>query len=483
MGSTEREAEVARADFPDGFVFGVATSAHQIEGARREGGKGDNIWDVFTEDKERVLDRSNADVAVDHYHRYKEDIDLMASLGFGAYRFSISWARIFPDGLGEKINEQGVAFYNDLINYMIAKGIEPYATLYHWDLPNNLQKTLGGWLSDKIVDYFALYAEACFANFGDRVKRWITINEPLQTAVNGYGIGVFAPGGCEGETARCYLAAHHQILAHAAAVDVYRRKFKAAQGGEIGLVVDCEWAEPFSEKVEDQIAAQRRIDFQLGWYLDPIYFGDYPESMRQRLGSDLPTFSEKDKEFIRNKIDFVGLNHYTSRLIAHHQNPEDIYFYQVQQVERIEKWNSGEKIGERAASEWLFIVPWGLRKLLNYIVKKYNNPAIYVTENGMDEEDDQSATLEQVLNDTTRVGYFKGYLGSVAQAIKDGADVRGYFAWSFLDNFEWAMGYTKRFGIVYVDYKNGLSRYPKASALWFSRFLKGDAAENKSDTN
>ncbi|CAO1942649.1 unnamed protein product [Urochloa humidicola] len=483
MGSTGREAEIARADFPDGFVFGVATSAHQIEGARREGGKGDNIWDVFTENKERVLDGSNADVAVDHYHRYKEDIELMASLGFGAYRFSISWARIFPDGLGEKINEHGVAFYNDLINYMISKGIEPYATLYHWDLPNNLQKTIGGWLSDKIVDYFALYAEACFANFGDRVKRWITLNEPLQTAVNGYGIGVFAPGGCEGETARCYLAAHHQILAHAAAVDVYRRKFKAAQGGEVGLVVDCEWAEPFSDKTEDQIAAQRRIDFQLGWYLDPIYFGDYPESMRQRLGSDLPTFSEKDKEFIMNKIDFVGLNHYTSRLIAHHQNPEDIYFYQVQQVERIEKYDSGEKIGERAASEWLFIVPWGLRKLLNYIAKKYNNPAIYITENGMDEEDDQSATLEQVLNDKTRIGYFKGYLASVAQAIKDGVDIRGYFAWSFLDNFEWAMGYTKRFGIVYVDYKNGLSRHPKASAMWFSRFLKGDAAENKADTN
>ncbi|KAG2593548.1 hypothetical protein PVAP13_5NG012329 [Panicum virgatum] len=349
MGSTGREAEVARADFPDGFVFGVATSAYQIEGARREGGKGDNIWDVFTEDKERVLDRSNGDIAVDHYHRYREDIELMASLGFRAYRFSISWARIFPDGLGGKVNEQGVAFYNNLINF--------------------------------------------------------------------------------------------------------------------------------------QIAAQRRIDFQLGWYLDPIYFGDYPESMRERVGNDLPTFSEKDKEFIRNKIDFVGLNHYTSRLIAHHQNPGDIYFYQVQQVERIEKWNTGQKIGERAASEWLFIVPWGLHKLLNYIAKKYDNPPIYITENGMDEEDDQSATLEQALNDTTRVGYFKGYLASVAQAIKDGVDVRGYFAWSFLDNFEWAMGYTKRFGIVYVDYKNGLARHPKASALWFSHFLKGEAAENKADTN
>ncbi|GJM92304.1 hypothetical protein PR202_ga08765 [Eleusine coracana subsp. coracana] len=451
MGSAGSEAEVTRADFPDGFVFGVATSAYQIEGARREGGKGDSIWDVFTEDKERVLDRSNGDVAVDHYHRYKEDIELMVSLGFSAYRFSISWARIFPDGLGEKINEQGVAFYNNLINFMIEKGIEPYATLYHWDLPNNLQKTMGGWLSDKIVECFALYAEACFATFGDRVKRWITINEPLQTAVNGYGIGVFAPGGCEGETSRCYLAAHHQILAHAAAVDVYRKKFKAAQGGEVGLVVDCEWAEPFSEKLEDQVASERRVDFQLGWYLDPIYFGDYPESMRQRVGKDLPTFSEKEREFIRDKIDFIGINHYTSRFIAHHPCPGDISFYQVQQVERLDTS--------------VFISLTGICTV------------------GMDEEDDPSAALDQVLNDTKRVGYFKGYLASVAQAIKDGADVRGYFAWSLLDNFEWAMGYTKRFGIVYVDYKNGLSRHPKESALWFSQFLKGEAAENKADTN
>ncbi|VAH82798.1 unnamed protein product [Triticum turgidum subsp. durum] len=225
MGSTA--GEVTRADFPEGFVFGVATSAYQIEGARNEGGKGDSIWDVFTDNKERVLDGSSGEVAVDHYHRYKEDIELMAKLGFGAYRFSISWSRIFPDGLGTEINEQGVAFYNNLIDFMIEKGIQPYATLYHWDLPHNLQKTMGGWLSDKIVEYFALYAEACFANFGDRVKHWITINEPIQTCINAYGVGIFAPGLCKGVAAEPFLAGHHQILAHAAAVDVYRRKFKA----------------------------------------------------------------------------------------------------------------------------------------------------------------------------------------------------------------------------------------------------------------
>ncbi|KAM0829773.1 hypothetical protein ACQ4PT_066663 [Festuca glaucescens] len=514
MGSTERGGELTRADFPEGFVFGVATSAYQIEGARNEGGKGDSIWDVFADNKglphfdyvlvssdiliylifdieilfsEHIIDGTSGEVAVDHYHRYKEDIELMAKLGFRAYRFSISWSRIFPDGLGKEINEQGVAFYNNLIDFMIEKGIQPYATLYHWDLPHNLHKTVGGWLSDKIVEYFALYAEACFANFGDRVKHWITINEPLQTSVNGYGIGIFAPGLCEGVAAEPFLAAHHQILAHAASVDVYRRKFKAVQGGQVGFVIDCEWAEPLSDKMEDQAAAARRIDFQLGWYLDPIYFGDYPESMRQRVGDHLPRFSEKDRELIRNKIDFIGLNHYTSRFIANQPNPQpdEIHFYQVQQIERIDKWSSGEGIGERAASEWLYILPWGIRKRLimlqgNMIagLQQFSFPLLW-----MDDEDDPSATLDQVLNDTKRVGFFKAYVGAVAEARKDGADVRGYFAWSFLDNFEWAMGFTKRFGLVYVDYKNGLSRHPKASAMWFSRFLNSEAAYSKPDTN
>ncbi|KAF3329411.1 beta-glucosidase 4 [Carex littledalei] len=468
--------EISRTDFPKDFVFGVATSCYQIEGARSEGGKGDNIWDVFSENKDNIRDDSNGDVAVDHYHRFKEDIELMAKLGFGAYRFSISWARIFPDGLGTKVNEEGVAFYNNLINFMLEKGIQPYATLYHWDLPYNLHSSIGGWLSDKIVDYFGMYAEACFASFGDRVKHWITINEPLQTAVNGYGAGIFAPGICTDATNEPYLAAHHQLLAHAAAYKVYEEKFKARQGGEVGLVLDCEWAEAFSDKPEDEMAAARRLDFQLGWYLDPIFFGDYPETMRQRLGDHLPKLSEKDREHLRNSVDFVGLNHYTTRFISHVETPREIHFYQVQEMERNETSKSGEAIGDRAASEWLFIVPWGLKKTLNYISRKYNNPKIYVTENGMDEEDSELEKLQlhERLNDTKRVGYFKGYLAAVSQAIKDGADVRGYFAWSFLDNFEWAQGYTKRFGLVYVDYKNGLTRHPKASAIWFSHFLKGE---------
>ncbi|KAI3940727.1 hypothetical protein MKW98_030046 [Papaver atlanticum] len=466
---------VSRKDFPPDFVFGVATSAYQVEGANNEGGRGDSIWDVFTHTKGKIIDGSNGDIAVDQYHLYKEDVELMSKLGFGAYRFSVSWSRIFPDGLGTKVNEEGITYYNNLINALLDKGMQPYLTLYHWDLPNHLEESVGGWLSEKIVKYFAIYAETCFARFGDRVKHWITLNEPLQTSVNGYGTGIFAPGRSENSSTEPYLAGHNQLLAHAAAFSIYKQKFKAQQGGEIGIVVDCEWAEAFSDKNEDKIAAATRIYFQLGWYLDPIYFGDYPEAMRERLGDLLPKFSDEDRELLRNSVDFLGINHYTTRLIAHvTTSPESGHFYDAQQMERIVEYPGGELIGEKAASEWLYIVPWGIRSLLNYVAHKYHNPKIYVTENGMDDEEDPKALLHEMLDDTKRVGYFKGYLAAVAQAIKDGVDVRGYFAWSFVDNFEWAQGYTKRFGLVYVDYKNRLRRHPKSSAIWFSRFLKGD---------
>ncbi|XP_058094328.1 beta-glucosidase 42 [Magnolia sinica] len=473
------EARISREDFPPNFVFGVATAAYQVEGARNEGGRGDSIWDVFTQTPGKIKDGSNGDIAVDQYHRYKEDVDLIAKLGFGAYRFSISWSRIFPDGMGTKINEEGIAYYNNLIDTLLEKGIQPYVTLYHWDLPSHLHESEGGWLTEKIVKYFATYAEACFANFGDRVKHWITLNEPLQTAVNGYCVGIFAPGRNENSLIEPYLAAHYQLLAHAAAVAVYREKFKAKQGGQIGISVDCEWAEAFSDAMHDKVAAARRIEFQLGWFLDPIYFGDYPASMRERVADQLPKFSEEDKKSLQNSTDFVGLNHYTSRLIAHApRKSEENGYYQVQEMERIVELPGGGLIGEKAASEWLYIVPWGIRKILNYIAERYGNPPIYVTENGMDEEDSETSSVPEALDDKKRVDYYKGYLAAVAQSIRDGTDIRGYFAWSLLDNFEWAQGYTKRFGIVYVDYKNGLSRHPKSSAIWFSRFLKGNEGKN-----
>ncbi|XP_013631000.1 PREDICTED: beta-glucosidase 42 isoform X1 [Brassica oleracea var. oleracea] len=411
-----------------------------------------------------------------YFNHLQEDVELIGTLGFSAYRFSISWSRIFPDGLGTEVNEEGVAFYNNLINSLLEKGIEPFVTLYHWDLPSHLQESIGGWTNRKIVDYFGLYADACFASFGDRVKHWITLNEPLQTSVNGHCIGIFAPGRKEKPLIEPYLVSHHQVLAHATAVSIYRSKYKESQGGQIGLSVDCEWAEANSEKMEDKVAAGRRIDFQLGWFLDPLFYGDYPASMRQKLGDNLPTFTPEEREFmLQNSWDFLGVNHYTSRLIAHVSNKEaESDFYQAQELERLVEWEDGEPIGERAASDWLYIVPWGIRRTLNYISEKYNHPPIFITENGMDDEDDGSASMHEMLDDKRRVAYFKSYLANVAEAIKDGVDIKGYFAWSLLDNFEWAQGFTKRFGLVYVDYKNGLSRHPKSSAYWFMKFLKGD---------
>ncbi|XP_018832863.1 beta-glucosidase 42 [Juglans regia] len=466
--------DISRSDFPPNFVFGVATSAYQVEGACKEGGRGPSIWDAFSHTEGKIVDKSNGDSAVDQYHRYKEDVELIAKLGFDAYRFSISWSRIFPDGLGTKVNDEGIAYYNNVINALLEKGIQPCVTLYHWDLPLHLHETMGGWLNKQIVKYFAIYAETCFASFGDRVKTWITINEPLQTSVNGYDAGIFAPGRREHSLTEPYLVSHHQILAHAAAVSIYRNKYKDKQGGQIGLVLDCEWAEANSDKMEDNSAAARRLDFQFGWFLHPICYGEYPNVMHERLGERLPKFSEEDKELIRNSIDFVGLNHYTSRFIAYvKDSPDEGDYYKAQEMQRLAEWEEGEAIGPRAASEWLYVVPWGIRKVLNYIAQKYNNVPIYVTENGMDDNDDGTSPLDEMLDDKLRIFYYKTYLEAVAQAIKDGVDVRGYFAWSLLDNFEWAQGYTKRFGLVYVDYKNGLSRHPKSSAYWFLRFLKG----------
>ncbi|KAH7542139.1 hypothetical protein FEM48_Zijuj02G0041600 [Ziziphus jujuba var. spinosa] len=510
--SDKHTKDVSRTDFPPNFVFGIATSAYQVEGASKEGGRGPSIWDAFSHTDGKIVDKSNGGTAVDQYHRYKEDVELIAKLGFEAYRFSISWSRIFPDGLGTKVNEEGIAYYNNIINALLEKGIQPYVTLYHWDLPLHLHETMGGWLNKEIVKYFSIYAETCFKSFGDRVKNWLTINEPLQTAVNGYDLGIFAPGRNKNSSTEPYIAAHHQLLAHAAAYSIYQSKYKVGgqgdptdpanklcvekllfhlgtsclwyslkekQGGQVGLVVDCEWAEANSDTIEDKIAAARRLDFQLGWYLNPIYFGEYPEVMCEILGDRLPKFTEEDKELLKNSVDFIGLNHYTSRFIAYvKESPEESDFYKAQQVERIAEWEGGELIGEKAASEWLYVVPWGIRKILKYIAQKYNNPPVYVTENGMDDEENDTLPLHEMLDDKLRVIYFKGYLAAVAQAIKDGVDLRGYFAWSLLDNFEWAQGYTKRFGLVYVDYKNGLTRHPKSSAYWFLRFLKVDDGKN-----
>eukprot|EP00249_Psilotum_nudum_P019963 c27498_g2_i1 orf=485-2083(+) len=476
---------IQKRNFPEGFMFGAATAAYQVEGAAFEGGKGTTIWDTFTRLPGKILDGSNADIAVDQYHRYKEDIELLANMGFDAYRFSISWSRVCPDKRASCVNQEGIAHYNDVIDNLVEKGIKPVVTLYHWDLPQVLQDSIGGWLNPEIVNHFANYAEVCFDAFGDRVKHWITLNEPLRFSVFGNGVGIHAPGRCSNRTrspagdsaTEPYTVGHNALLAHATAVDIYNKKFKARQGGIIGISLDGEWAEPLTSSLEDIAAAQQHLEFHLGWFLDPIFFGDYPSSMRERIGNRLPRFSSEEINLLRNSLDFIGINHYTTRYIIpapiHPENRplsgwmEDIGTVRLFEVD-------GKPIGDKGASHWMYIVPWGLHKLLNWTTQRYNRPIIFVTENGVDDEDCPSQSLAESLHDSKRVKFYQDYLCSVAAAVRDGADVRGYFAWSLIDNFEWENGYTKRFGLIYVDYANDLKRYPKDSALWFTKFLRND---------
>lgn len=421
-----------------------------------------------------IPNNATADVTVDEYHRYKEDVNIMKKMGFDAYRFSISWSRIFPNGTG-KVNQEGVDYYNRLIDYMVQQGITPYANLYHYDLPLALHEQYLGWLSPKIVDAFADYAEFCFQAFGDRVKNWFTFNEPRCVAALGYDNGFHAPGRCSGcaaggnSTTEPYLVAHHLILSHAAAVKRYRDKYQLYQKGRIGILLDFVWYEPFSNSNADQAAAQRARDFHLGWFLDPIINGRYPYSMQEIVKNRLPLFSDEESRMVKGSIDYVGINQYTTYYM------KDPGTWNLTPVSYQDDWHVGfvyERnsipIGPHANSYWLYIVPWGIYKAVNYVKETYGNPTMILAENGMDQPGNVSIT--HGVHDTTRIHYYRDYITELKKAIDDGARVIGYFAWSLLDNFEWRLGYTSRFGLVYVDYKT-LNRYPKDSAFWFKHML------------
>ncbi|CAN1761068.1 Beta-glucosidase 13, partial [Linum perenne] len=411
----------------------------QYEGAVTEDGRGPSIWDTFTKKyPEKIRDHSSGANGTDSYHRYKEDVSIMKSLGFDAYRFSISWSRILPRGtIGGGINQQGIDYYNNLINELISNGIQPVVTLFHWDLPQALESKYGGFLSSKIVDDFRGYAEVCFDKFGDRVKQWITLNEPFSYASSGYGDGSMAPGRCSTASGfNCtaggdsgtepYIVAHHLLLAHAAAVKLYR-------------------------------------------YMGPITSGSYPENMVKLVGKRLPKFLIEESRILKGSYDFLGLNYYTSSYVTDAACPTRNPTYFTDACVTITSQRNGIPIGPQAGSEWLYVYPEGIQHLLVYIKRMYNNPLIYITENGVSELDESGTSS---LNDSHRVDSYTRHLAFVRNAILNyGVNVKGFFAWSLLDNFEWRDGYLVRFGLVHVDYKHGLKRSPKKSAYWFKRFL------------
>ncbi|PIA43806.1 hypothetical protein AQUCO_01800092v1 [Aquilegia coerulea] len=468
--------------FPNNFIFGSASASYQYEGAYKEDGRGPSIWDNFTHKyPEKIEDRSNGDIANDHYHRFKEDVEHMQDMGSNAHRFSISWSRILPYGkLGGGVNKKGIQFYNDLIDEILSKGLEPFVTLFHWDVPQHLEDDYGGFLSSKIVSDFQDYAELCFKEFGDRVKNWITLNEPSSFSNGGYNLGTHPPGRCSksrnctnGDSAtEPYITAHNQILAHAAAVRVYKEKYQAHQKGKIGITLVTVWYEPLNESIADDIdAAQRAIDFRFGWFMDPITYGKYPESMKSLVGNRLPNFTREQSDMLKGSCDFLGLNYYTANYAENHRFSEhDEPSYATDCHCKLTSEKNGVPIGPPSASSWLHIYPKGIMKLLLYVKENYSNPTIYITENGVSEVNNSTLSIEEALKDKLRIDYYRCHLAYALEAIKQGVDLRGYFAWSLLDNFEWVAGYTVRFGIYYVDYKT-LNRHPKDSVHWFKKFL------------
>lgn len=458
--------------FPKDFIWGTATASYQIEGAWQEGGKGPSIWDVFSHTPGKVYQNHNGDVACDHYHLFEEDVRRMRALGVKNYRFSISWPRILPMGRG-KVNPEGIAFYNRLIDTLLNNGIRPWVTLYHWDLPAALQMEYDGWLKPQIADFFTAYAKICFENFGDRVKNWITLNEAWVAAILGYGQGVFAPGRIS--DSEPYLAAHHMLRAHGKAVALYREKFQLYQQGRIGITNNCDWREPLTDSPEDRAAAQRALEFFLAWFTDPIYKGDYPAVMRERLGERLPVFTEEEISEIKGSSDFFGLNHYTT-LYASARAPgeileENVYGNGGLSADQDVKLTA-DPAWEKTEMGWA-IVPWGCRKLLEWISERYDYPEIIITENGCASND---RVENGAVNDQMRVDFLEGYIGECREAIGRGVNLKGYFVWSFMDNFEWASGYSKRFGIHYMDYKTQ-KRIPKASAKWFAGVIERNGLE------
>lgn len=473
---------------PADFHWGTATAAFQVEGAWNVSGRGPSVWDYFQDFPGRIYDNDTAHVADDFYHRYQTDIPSMKSLGVKAFRISLSWSRLLPTGDVNNVNSEGVLFYLNLINALLEAGIKPYVTLYHWDLPqvyNNFTAS-STWLDPDMPNKFNAYAAFCFQTFGHLVKHWITMNEIQTFAWIGYGVGVHAPGRCSpsfgnwcqgiggggNSSTEPYIVAHNALLAHGLAVRTYRTAYKH-QAGKIGMTINSGYAVPWnSSNVNDINAVNTVVAFQFGWFADPLVFGQYPPEMTSVItGGRLPQFNSTTSALLKGSYDFLGLNYYTS-LYAQYTGIVGTNYGDDSRVASSPTNATGNLIGPQADSTWLYVYPQGLRSVLKWIKKRYSNPHVFIFENGVSCPGESTIPLPQVLNDTFRVNYVYNHVMTLLDSItEDNVNVKGYFLWSLMDNFEWADGYNVRFGITYVDYNNNLTRYLKESYYLYQSLI------------
>lgn len=436
--------------FPKDFLWGAATASYQIEGTSRQDGRGECIWTRFAHTPGKVLNGDTGDIATDHYHRYAEDVMLMQDLGLQAYRFSISWPRVIPQGAGAT-NAAGLDFYDRLVDRLLEARIIPTATLYHWDLPQTLQNR-GGWLNREIVNWFADYTDLMTRQLGDRVKHWITINEPFVAAFVGYMFGAHAPGYTSGLAAGL-LASHHMLLAHGGSMQVIRQN---VANSIAGITLNMSWVDPATSSEADIQAARRHDGFVNRWFVDPVLKGEYPADMLQLYGDALEEIDVTEVKQAAVRQDFLGINYYTRSVIA--DDPAGP-FLQTREVKPPESGYT--QMG------WE-LCPASLTQLLVRLHHDYMPKTLWITENGAAYPDPDP--MNGVVTDPERNAYLQTHIAAVEEAIQQGVPVTAYFVWSLLDNFEWAYGYDRRFGIIHVDFKT-LKRTMKQSALWYRDFI------------
>ena len=446
--------------FPEGFVWGAATSSHQIEGAIHEGGRGESIWDRFAAAPDAIIDGSSGAVACDHYHRYPRDIEMMSSIGLQAYRLSIAWSRILPNGRKQSLEQRGLDFYNRLIDALLAAGITPYVTLYHWDLPQALQDR-GGWPARDTAHAFVDYADAVTRSLGDRVKHWITHNEPWCISVLGHADGHHAPG--HKSWPEALAASHHLNLAHGLALPVIREN---SPGAEVGITLNLLHIDPASPSDADSEAC-RALDGGFNrWFLDPIFGRGYPEDVIAHHRSEgnlpegpLPFVQPGDLEIAARAIDFLGVNYYSRAVVRSSRVAEEANLPCTVVAS-----------DDKTDMSWE-VYPEGLFELLRRVHRDYAPQSIYITENGA--AYDTPPGVDGMVHDDKRRAYLHGHLDAARRACEEGVPLRGYFLWSLLDNYEWAHGYAKRFGVVWVDYTTQ-ERIPKESALWYRDVIRAN---------